>query len=258
MRRRRLLLAALLVVAGCGGGEEPPAAPVSVRAGEYVFLMPERIRGGVVTVRFTNIGREIHEFVLARLLEDRSVADVKAFLATGASNSPPWLEQLGGVPLLSPRREVVLTRELDEGRYALICTFPSPKGIPHHRLGMITEFDIEGDSGRELPEADATVTARDATMEVPSLAAGRHVIRLENAASERRGFDLVTFRPEDRDEFAPWAAGGFKGRPPGVFLGVMHAVAPGTTAYLDVTLEAGKTYAFLDDESGVRKEFVPR
>jgi hypothetical protein len=258
MRPRAITLAALLLLGGCGGGDEAAAPAVSVRAGEYAFLMPDRVEGGVVAMRFTNIGREIHEFVLARLLNDKTVADVKAFLATDGINSPPWMEQLGGVPLLSPRREIVLTQELDEGRYVFICTFPTRTGVPHHRLGMIKEFEIAGDSGRDLPKADATVTARDATMDVPALAAGRHVLKLENRASGRRGFDLVTFKARDRNKFGPWAAGGFRGRPPGVFLGAMHAVAPATTAYVDVTLDAGKTYVFLDDQSGVREEFVPR
>lgn len=208
---------------------------------------------------FENVGGEVHEYVLVRLRGGRTVEDVTALLGrAGRPQDPPrWLEELGGVPLLGAGEEVRLTRELDRGRYAFVCTFPSATGVPHYELGMVREFMISGDSGRTLPEADATITARDDTMDVPELSAGRHVLELVNAASTPRGFDLVTFEPENRDKILPWAAGGYRGRPPARFLGAMHAVPPGTTAYLEVTLIAGETYVFLDDESGIRHEFVP-
>ena len=95
-------------------------------------------------------------------------------------------------------------------------------------------------------------------MDVPPLDVGKLVLKLVNAASEPRGFDLVTFEPENRNKIVPWAAGGFKGTPPATFLGISHAVPPGTVQYAEVELEAGEIYVFLDDESGIRHEFIPR
>jgi hypothetical protein len=72
---------------------------------------------------------------------------------------------------------------------------PSPKGVPHYKLGMIKAFDVVGTSGAKLPEPDATVTARDRAMEVPHLQAGKQTLELKNGASRPREFELLSLKP---------------------------------------------------------------
>jgi hypothetical protein len=257
MRAAPVFAALTVGLTSCGGHDSARPGAAEITGAEYAIVMPQEIEGGVVSTAFENTGKEVHEFVLLGVSGGRTLDDVKASLRRGRF-STPWLTQVGGVPLLSPGEETRLTRRLGAGRYVLVCTFPSRKGVVHWKLGMISEFRVSGDSGRELPEADATITAHDDWMEVPPLDAGKHVLKLVNAASEPRGFDLVTFEPENRNKIVPWASSGFKGKPPATFLGISHAVPPGTVQYAEVELEAGEIYVVLDDQSGIRHEFIPR
>jgi hypothetical protein len=106
------LLAAALA-AGCGDGAADGAAKtnaVSVKGADYAFLMPDRINGGVVTMRVSNVGRELHEYALGRLKQGTTLADLKKQLERG--EEPRGVEELAGVPGMSPRTEIAITRKL--------------------------------------------------------------------------------------------------------------------------------------------------
>jgi uncharacterized cupredoxin-like copper-binding protein len=271
-----VLLSVLLALAACGGGEEDEAAGttaatnggaksepgvIEVKGAEYAFVMPDEVEGGVVSFETSNIGKEVHEYALGRLDQGKTLADVKKRLAQGEGEPPPWFTDVAGVPVLSPGEEIAITRELQPGTYVFLCFIPSPKGVPHYELGMLKSFEIVGDSGRELPQPDATITAKKGGYDIPALEAGPQTVELRNADTKEREFFLMTLKPgKTLEDIDAWGEGGFKGPAPGTFLGAMQTIPPGTSVYLDIDLEVGVEYT-LTDTSGERPivaTFTPR
>jgi hypothetical protein len=91
------------------------------------------------------------------------------------------------VPALSPSQSVEVTRTLEPGSYVFVCFFPDPEGTPHAALGMYELFTIAGDSGPALPEPDATITATDAGLQLPTLSSGEQTVGFENGGTPRAG-----------------------------------------------------------------------
>jgi hypothetical protein len=247
----------------CGGNDEErqtrtSAPAVRVVGGEYAFAMPDRVEGGVTTMNFVNAGKEPHEYGLARLGTGKTLADLDKVLAKGGE-PPEWVEDIGGVPPMTPGQRVSITRRLRPGKYIFVCFLSAPKGKLHYQLGMKKQFTVAGDTGARPPRADGIVRARDKSMEVPTVGPGRRTLELRNAAKEPREFDLVTFEPgrgpRDLDR---WAEDGGKGRAPAKLLGAMQSIAPGTSVFLTATFERGRTYYFSDNETNLRGRFTAR
>ncbi len=247
-----LVMGASLTLAGCGGSDEATAPVVDVRGDEYAYVMPERIEGGVVTMRFMNMGDELHEYALARLDDGRTRADVDAYLADPESlqgGPPGWIEDIGGVPTLSQDEEVSITRTLESGTYVLLCFVPAPDGRPHIAHGMVRTFEV-GEAGEAaLPEPDAIVTATDDGFEIPELEAGRQMLELRNESTAPREFYLYSPNAGvTLAEVEEWGEGGFEGEPLATFLGAMQSIPAGTSVFLTVDLKAGERYVFFDEE----------
>lgn len=259
-----LVATALLATgaAGCGGDDETAKArtnAVSVKGAEYAFLMPEKVEGGVVTMRVSNTGRELHEYAIGRLKKGKTLADVRRELESGEESRSA--ENVAGVPGLSPGKAITITRRLRPGRYFFLCGVPSPEGVPHHELGMLKGFEVVGSSGAELPQADATVTAGDKAMAVPALRAGRRTLELRNTASAPREFELLELKPGST--LKDVAAFFERGRPdlkasPATFLGAIQTIAPGESVFLRVSLKSGGSYVFQDADHGLVAQFSVR
>jgi uncharacterized cupredoxin-like copper-binding protein len=247
----------------CGGDDQErrartPAPAVRVVSGEYTFAMPDRVKGGVTTMNFVNAGKELHEFSLGRLDPGKTLADLDRVLASGRE-PPGWLHDVGGVPAMSPRERISITRRLRPGRYVFLCFVSGPNGKPHYEFGMKRQFTVAGDTGAAEPKADGLVVASDKRMEVPVVRAGRQTLELRNAAQRPRGFELVSFEPgKTPRDLERWGEGGFKGKPPATLLGAMQSIAPGTSVFLTASFERGRTYYFSDDETNLRGRFNAR
>jgi hypothetical protein len=259
-----LVATALLATAaaGCGGDDETAKTKtnaVSVKGTEYAFLMPDNVEGGVVTMRVSNAGRELHEYAIGRLKKGKTLADVRRELESG--QEPRSAENVAGVPGLSPGKAITITRRLRPGNYFFLCAVPSPEGVPHHELGMLKGFEVVGSSGAEQPQPDATVTAGDKAMEVPALRAGRQTLELRNAASEPREFELLELKPGSTSKDV--AAFFERGRPdlkasPATFLGAIQTIPPGEAVLLQLSLKAGGRYVFQDADHGLVTQFSVR
>ena len=224
--------------------------------------MPDQGKAGVVTFDVSNGGRELHEFALGHLAPGKSIADVKAYLKSGQDGTPSWFQDVGGVPLLSPGEKLGLTRQLDPGDYVFLCFIPSPKGVPHVNLGMLKEFRLSGDSGRDLPDPDATITAKRGTYEIPPLEAGEQTIELRNADNREREFFLFRLKPgkslADIGRF--FESGEGKTAPPATFLGAMQTIPAGTSVFVDLDLKAGAKYTLADNAGAkpIVASFTPK
>ena len=250
-----LILITAAALAGCGGSDEAEPNLVVIRGGEYAFVMPDQIKGGVVTLEFSNTGRELHEYSLGRITdESKTAADVqKLFTAGGAEEKGEevgWIEDVGGVPALSPGETIAITRTLEPGRYVFVCPLPAPDGRLHSDHGMVKMFEVEGRSEAELPDAEAVVTATGNGFKVPKLEAGRNTIELRNGASDERGFILFSPRPgKTLEDIGTWAESGFKGRAPATLLGATQSIPPRKSVFLTLELKAARRYVFFDEEN---------
>jgi uncharacterized cupredoxin-like copper-binding protein len=270
-----VLLTVLLSLAACGGDDsdeaggttaateavaEEDAGVIEVKGAEYAFVMPDQVEGGVVTFVTSNIGKELHEYAFGRIDEGKTLDDVKKVLAKPEGDPPAWFKDVAGVPVLSPGEEITVTRKLEPGTYVFLCFIPSPNGVPHYDLGMIKSLEIVGDSGRDLPEPDATIAAEKGGYDIPALEAGSQTLELKNADTKEREFFLVTLKPgKTLAEVNSWAEGGFKGPAPGTFLGAMQTIPPGTSVYVEIELDAGVEYTLVDmsGERPVTATFTP-
>jgi uncharacterized cupredoxin-like copper-binding protein len=255
-----LVLSTMLFASACGGNDDGGTKNnvVSVKGTEYAFAVPDTVKGGVVTMRVSNIGREFHEYALGRLKEGKTFSDFEKELASG--EDPSSSDDIAGVPILSPGKEVTITRKLEPGNYVFLCGVPTAKGVPHFKLGMIKPFEVAGTSTADLPKPDATVTAREKAMAVPAMEAGEQTLELRNGASKPREFELLSLKPgKTFDEVKAMFEGDRPPSPkdaPATFLGAMQSIPPGSSVFLNVKLEAGKTYLFLDAENRLMKEFT--
>ncbi|RDI75561.1 hypothetical protein Gocc_1359 [Gaiella occulta] len=266
----RILLPALalpaLAAAGfvaAAHGAAPRPGPVEVDAADYAYVMPSVVKGGVVAMRFRNTGKEPHEFAFGRI--DKGHTFAQALRAFDRGKDVAWVHDFGGPPLLTPGAEITITRKLPPGNYFFICAVPDAKGVRHSKLGMARAFTITGDSGAQLPKADAVITAGKKRFVVPQLQAGRQTIELRNRAGTGRGFGLVTLNPgKTKADVDRWVksietTGKLPAGPmPMTFLGAMQTIPSGTSVYLTVNLEAGRRYRVSDDESGIQAVFTPR
>lgn len=245
-----------------GSGTDPSAAPeeeataVEVGATEYSFDVPAEVTGGVVEMRFSNIGGLPHEFAFARIEEGKTEEDVQAVIESGGE-PPPWAEDIAGVPGLSPGESVTVTRTLEPGSYAFLCFFPDPEGTPHAALGMYEVFTIAGDSGLAVPEPDATITATEEGLQVPTLSAGEQTVQFLNDGTKPHELFLATFAPgKDVRDVDGWIGGGYEGEPPVTFLGGMQTIPSGESVFLTIDLEPGVEYTALDFQTNSMETFT--
>lgn len=252
-----LSTAAAFAVAGCGGDEHQTNV-VEVRGDEYAYVMPATIDGGWTTLRLENTGEEPHEFALARLEGDRTLADVQRVLtdpATQEQGPPDWVTIQAGIPTLEAGATAALTQELEPGRYALICFLDGPSGKPHFVDGMIKLVDVEGTAGAEAPEPDETL-ALGKELQAPKLEAGERTLELRNDADEPNAVFLVSYEPGKTDEdLVAWEEGGMQGPAPGRFHGGTIDVPPHSSVYYTYTFERGLEYALVDDANEIERRF---
>lgn len=258
----RLSLLTALALGACrqavaprGTQPEQKTNVVRVEATEYSFTMPDRVTGGVISFELTNIGGLPHEFAFGRLEEGTESEEVLQAIQEG--NEPEGIDDLAGVPGLSPRKTASMSRELNPGTYVFLCSFPSPEGKPHVALGMSKFFEVSGESGA-LPEPDATIVATDEGFDVGEIGVGRQTLELRNEGEKPHEFQLFSLEPGRTMEDAErWFESGFKGDAPIILPGGMQSIDPGTSVFLTVEFEAGRRYQLNDFEAGFHAEITP-
>jgi hypothetical protein len=256
--RRSLVLASLaLAVAGCGGSDEASPEPVTVDGADYAYVMPDTIEGGVVAMRFRNVGKELHEFAFGRIDGNHTIDELIEDLFAN-DGDVPYSTDLGGPPLLSPGEEITITRELEPGTYGLLCFVPNAEGELHLKLGMKSQFRVVGSTDATLPSPDGVITATAKSFEVPEIEAGTRTIELRNESGEDREWVLTAYAPgKTAKDVDAWAESGLQGDPPAVFHGAMQSIPSGTSVFVTLELVAGTTYTLEELEAGIRAEIRP-
>lgn len=139
--------AAKLEVTGSGQEDaELPEADARIVADEYSFETAD-LEAGSNTIKFENVGRELHHALAFPIQGDTPIAEVQQFFqGQGQQQGPPPIDFEGGfgTPVLDGGTAQTIELEIEPGRYALVCFIPNRAGSPPHAaLGMVNEIEIK-------------------------------------------------------------------------------------------------------------------
>lgn len=255
-----------------GTGDIPE---LTLGAADYSFDWPETIEAGRIEITMDNTGQDLHHAQLVRLNEGVTVEDATVALggmmeAEGSGDpdsAAAAFEEFaslasvhGGPGIITPGASQRLILELEPGMYVWFCGLPAAEdGAPHYTKGMIAAFEVvtpETVVEAADPAVDGTLVLQDFAFGLPeSISAGPqrwqvtndgaqpHEVLLAQLAPGATALDFVmAFGDPSRTE-----------PPPGLPVGGLQAVLPGTTAWLDLDLAPGTYAAFCfvpDPESG--------
>ena len=157
-------------------------------AKKFAFELPSEISGGVVTLALKNDGEEAHDFQLVEAVEGHTLEELVAEANSEESPIGDWVKAAGGPPHTVRNATSRATMELEPGAtYWYFCTESSggdeegSEEIGHATNGMSGEFTVaDEESGAELPDAAATITAKDYSFEISGLKAGKNTVTFAN------------------------------------------------------------------------------
>jgi len=266
--------------------EKPVSASyvVEYAARDYAFVGPTEIPSGWVTMRMANEGLEHHFVFLTLLPEGKTIEDYVAdvgvpfgqawdALRTGAVDKagagamlgemlPEWYafaSPMGGPGLVAPGGVSQATMRLAPGNYVMECYVKTADGEFHVALGMALPLTVTAeDSGALPPSADLAVTLTNYAIEVQGTPAAGHqtvAVNFDEHPEYGLGNDVHVVRLDegtDLDEVIEWMdwmnMDGLRAPSPAAFVGGIHEMPSGYTAYFTVDLEPGR-YAWIA-ESG--------
>jgi hypothetical protein len=126
----------------------PVADGGTITTSEFTFSTDSAFKGQG-TVAMTNVGTQIHEVVIWKIADGKTVDDVKKFVlappGTAPPAGPPPFTSAGGVVGIGPHQTNYQKLALTPGNYVFFCFFPdvtNPQQLPHALKGMIKEFTI--------------------------------------------------------------------------------------------------------------------
>jgi hypothetical protein len=246
------------LLSGCAQGETarvadsatPAAAPataspstLTIVASDFAYEAPDTITAGMVTMRMVNKGQEFHHVQVMQLKDGKTFADFTSGLKTMKPGDPlpPWIANVAG-PTQGDTEGVI--QELAPGNYVLICVIPSPSDkVPHFAKGMMRPLTVIPASApvAAAPASDVNIVMTDYNWTVtPTLSAGKHVIRIENAAAQPHETFFMRLAPgKTIADVSKWAATEV-GPPPGDALGGTSGMDNGTVVYVPIDLTPGE------------------
>jgi hypothetical protein len=236
-----------------------PVRTLTVTARNYAYEMPDTVAAGRTEFRLLNKGTEMHHVSLIRLDGGRTVAD---FLAAVKAGGPPpaWAHDEGGPNTPVPGGTSVAIVDLKPGNYLTVCWIPSNDGVPHVMKGMIRGFTVVDPSRvkavakasaaadgalpdgaiKNVPVSDVTLTLNDYSFTFSKpLSAGKHMLRIENAAKQAHEIFIVRLAPgKSAKDVAAWVEKQ-SGPPPAEPLGGISSMSAGRVNEIPLDLAPG-------------------
>jgi len=206
LRRLPVLLAATalcVVPAACGsddddssnGGssESSDAAAVTFETTEpskdkVAIDGPTTVEAGLTEITLKNSGKGPHDAQILRVEGDRTVNEVisNSIDSGEGAKIPEWITDGGGIGTTAPGQTATVTEVLQPGTYYLLDS-ESGQGSEQSnaRKGGAVKFEVTGEQSTvELPETDASITAKDFSFEASGLKAGANRLTFENTGKE--------------------------------------------------------------------------
>jgi plastocyanin len=230
--------------ASASGGE------LRIEASDFSFSAPAEIPAGVTRIIVNNTGQEEHQAQVARIADGKTFEDLTAALQQPDPAAALTLLTLAGGPTgVVPGATVSTTSNLEPGTYAFLCFVESPDGVPHLAKGMLAQLAVTGAAAdTPLPGGDAEVTLKDFAFAGPTtLTPGQHAVTVTNDGPQPHEATLVKLNEGVTVEQVVQAFTSTEpssGPPPWTSAGGTAGIASGTTASMDIDVEAGE-YAFI-------------
>jgi len=283
----RVAAAALVVLGACAKPEaqttdtatktaaaaSAPAAAatpnmVSFTAKEFSFEGPDTIPAGLTMFHLTDAGQELHHFQLIKLEEGKTFADYQTAAKDMKGPPPTWAVPYGGVNPPAPGTTTTAMQVLEAGNYAVVCFVEGADHVPHMAKGMMRALTVtpSANANTAEPTADVTLTLSDYTFTLSKpLAAGKQLIKVENAATQPHEVVLVQLAPgKTIEDVGKWVLD-MKGPPPGKPIGGIPAFVKGKNSFFEADLAPGEygMICFVPDakdgkphvQHGMAKEF---
>jgi hypothetical protein len=127
-----------------------PQADAEINMADYTFIVNKELEAGEQMLRVDNTGKELHELVIYRLKEGKTMEDFQAALEKEMNGEEVPEGELPmedvAFMLLSPNVSTYNPVDFEPGKHIFICHIPSPEHEmqPHFSLGMIQEVDVKG------------------------------------------------------------------------------------------------------------------
>jgi len=258
----------------------------------------DTVRAGWITFRFINASPVLHFLFLDHLPGDRTsnelLSEVSPIFQEATdliraerpdeamaqfANLPEWFDDLvfrGGPGFTSPGLVSEATLYLEPGNYVLECYIKNADGVYHWNLGMYRDLHVTEEVTEAEPPKNPTleITVTDSGLAVDGVPTrGEHLVAVHFQQEEPgligKDVHVVRLDPEtDVDEVVAWLD---FNRPdglvstaddpaPATFVGGVHEMPLGNTAYFNLTLEPGE-YLWISEqpvaESAYRRFTVP-
>lgn len=244
------------------------AAPhqVALSATEFALQAPDTVPAGWVTFRMTNEGQAIHYGHIVQLDSGRTQRDLldgylQAIRSSGAR--PTWVKRAGGPGGTAPGGTSNVTQYLEPGQYYWICPVEDEQGNPHFAKGEVKPFVVAGDGASAAaraaaPKATATIRLADHSFApVEPIAAGRHLVRVENTGAHGHDINMMRLAPGMTIEHVSRALNPERARRPGerddppppverlgTLVGGIAVIASGAEAFFETELAPGEYALF--------------
>ena len=220
-----------------------PLPVVTIRAHDFAFSAPSRIKAGTTTFRLVNEGKQLHHATVIHLASGKSAADYVTEMKKGGP-PPEWATEVGGPNAAPPGTSSEAMLTLDAGDYLLVCFVASPGSpMPHLMKGMMRPFTVMPAKSRgEEPAADVQLTLSDYTFALSKpITAGRHIVHVTNDATQAHEIAIIQLAPgKTIGDVAAWVDADMKGPPPGKPVTGMSPLAHGRSATFATNLSAGR------------------
>jgi hypothetical protein len=232
---------------------------VSYNAKEFAFEGPDTISAGLAMFHLTGAGQELHHLALMKLIEGKTYADFEAAMKAGPP--PAWAVPYGGVNPPAPGETTIASEVLEPGNYAIVCFVEGPDHKPHLAKGMMKQLTVKEVAGANMtePASDVTMTLNDYSFTLSKpLAAGRQMIKVENAASQPHEVVLVQLAPgKSIEDLGKWVMD-MKGPPPGKPIGGIPGFIKGKNTFFEANLTPGDygMICFLPDAKDNKPHFT--
>lgn len=178
---------------------EPTNLPITTsEVGEDRFNTeaPASIKGGLVKIVFENAGKMPHEAQLLRVDEGHTIQEAIEIITSEDEKTPEWIHGAGGVGLTPPGQQGTTYINLPPGDYGVISLGAGgdEDAPPPATRGALAEFEVtEGEPG-ELPQASATIVAKDEG-EHKDAAEGQDTGEGEETEDHEHSFEATGLKP---------------------------------------------------------------
>ena len=204
-------LAALVVVpatlaVSTGGAGAAGSNTLTVKAGEYTYVLKGSPKAGWTQINFQNAGVEDHMLAIFKLKKGTTPAQLKQAVTSADQSALGKIAAPGGDPsvpggpnLLSSKQSTTTMTQLTAGTYGIACFISAPDGKTHAQHGMFKVFTVSGKSNLKPPTDGVTdVSISDSAISVPTSGIPAHGwIKVTNGASVARDLTLAQYASAD-------------------------------------------------------------